>query len=437
MKPPKTPTPRKQRSLRADSEEPNLGWRMTKHGVEIAYFRMRIEGKDTWERLGEIAPKSARSIIRERRRTLGEAELLRRLGAVDDVRDVSKVSELLAAYRAYFAGTDNDSATATKNENSFLLILKRGASAGEEASISKFSVDTMLAYESESIKQVRAAAAGDPKAWPKERIEAKLASTRRTIAATARQARSLFADEAKRSEHYRKLTLPDLDDVMALEVGDRSLPGYRRPAASVVDAVVAGIEGLRTTNPGMWLAAMIEIVTGARRGTLVHARWDWFVDRGAIEFESGRRVVTFEIRVAKGGESDVPMYLEDFELLKSARVGKGDFIVPGKDEAERLEVLLALVPFLRGLGLDRRQPNHELRKLFADSKRKAHGAEETTGALGHSDPKLLKYYTESGPRRAVSLLDVLDPHRALKEKLDLDKLMRAQLAQAAAKPQAS
>lgn len=421
----------KQSSLRADPEERNLGWRRTKHGVDIAYFRKRINGKDTWERLGELDPRRARAIIRERRRELGEAELLRRLGQAAEVRDISKVKELFTAYENYFAGTDNDESTLTKNKNSFLLILDRGADAGEESSLSTFTVETLLAYEAATIKAVKTAAQKGQ--WTREALDKKLASTRRTIAATARQARSIFAADAIRSEHYRDLTLPDLDDIMALRIGDSNPLAYRRPAASIVEAVVAGIQKLRETNTGMWLAAMIEIVTGARRGTLAHARWDWFVDRGVIELETGRRIVTFEIRVAKGGESDVPIYYEDYQQLIAARVGTSDYIIPGKTEEERTEVLLALVPFLRGLGLDRRQPNHELRKLFADTKRKAHGAEETTGALGHSDPKLLVSYTESGPRRAVSLLDVLDPHRAIKEKLDADKQLRNQIAALASK----
>lgn len=438
-----TPKKPKPYSLRADTEEPNLSWRLTKHGAEIAYFRMRVGGRDKWEHLGEIAPKTARAIIREKRRTLGEHELMRRLGAVDVVRDLSTNAELIAAYNAYFAGTTNEPRTGRNNVNCYLMVLRRGADVGETASVGNWNPDTIRQYEAETIRQVRAVFAADAalgKVWSKEDQEKKLASTLRTIAGTLRQARSLFAEDALKSIHYRELVLPpNLKESMKLDAGDRKLPGYKRPAASVVAAVVKGIEELRVQRPAMWLAAMLELVTGARRGSMVHARWSWFVDRGAIDFETERRQVTFEIRVAKGGEPDVPVYLEDYELLKSARPADAkddDYIIPGKDAKERMAVLEGLVPVLRGFGLDRRQPNHELRKLFADSKRKAHGAEETTAALGQSDAKLLKYYTESGARRAVSLLDVLDPHRTAKQKLALERDLREQL-KAGAKPAVS
>ncbi|MDR1281312.1 MAG: hypothetical protein LBK99_10895 [Opitutaceae bacterium] len=425
---------RERGSFRADAEETNLWWRVRQSGVEVAYFRSKKGGKDSWSYLGELEPRRARAIIRERRRTIGEAELLRRLGAVDVERDLSKVKDLFAAYRAWFAGTPGEAATMEKNLKSFIIVLRRGAGAGEEDSLAKWCPDTLRNYEAESIKAVRARFEADargnpPRVWSREEQDAKLASTLRTIAATVRQARSLFAKVARHSVHYRELVLPpDLEETMAVAAGDKQLPGYRRPSASVVQAVVQGIRGLRESNPGMWLAAMLEVVTGARRGTLVHARWDWFVDHGTVEIESGRRIVMFEIRVAKGGESNVPVYWDDYQLLLEARAGDGVFIVPGKAEADRLAVLESLVPFLRGLGLDRRQPNHELRKLFADSKRKAHGAEETTAALGHSTGKLLKYYTETGASRAVSLADVLDPERAHRERADLERQLREMLA---------
>lgn len=420
-------TERKPYSLRADAEELNLAWRLTKYGTEVAYFRKRVGGRDKWERLGEIAPKRARAIIRERRKAIGEEELMRRLGAVDVARDVAKVHELIAAYRSYFAGTTGEVATLEKNIKSFLIVLRRGAEAAENDSLVSWCPDTVRQYESETVKTVRLKCEG--KEMSKEAVEAKMASTLRTIAGTMRQARSLFAKEARQSTQYRDLVLPpDLDETLAVSVGDKQLPGYRRPAASVVQAVVQGIQGLRKSNPGMWLAAMLEVVTGARRGTLVHARWEWFVDHGASEIESGRRIVSFEIRVAKGGASVVPVFLEDYQLLLAAREGEAPFVVPGKTEADRLAVLVSLVPWLRELGLDRRQPNHELRKLFADSKRKAHGAEETTAALGHSTGKLLKYYTETGASRAVSLADVLDPERAKREQAALEKQMREKLA---------
>jgi hypothetical protein len=411
--------------MKSDSEEKNLWWRVQKGGAKIAYFRKIVDGRDRWVSLGELEPSAARALVRERRRELGEIELMRMLGTAQAAKGVSTVKAALAAYRTWFAGTAGEAATAAKNEASLLLILKRGAGVGAEASIARFDVDTVKAYEAAAIRAVRARA--EAEAWPKEKLEAKLASALRTVAATLRQARSVFCEAALRSAQYRGLSLPEMGEALKVEAGDRRNPGYKRPSAAVVAAVIAGIVELRERDPSMWLAAMLEVLTGARAGTAEFARWDWFVDHGGVEIETGRRIVSFEIRVAKGGESVVPINFDDYELMAAARVAGCDFVVPGETPAERRAVINRLVPWLRGLGLDRRLPNHELRKLFADSKRKAHGTEETTGALGHSDGKLLKFYSESGPRRAMSLLDVIDPNRELRAKVAMDKQLRERI----------
>ena len=431
MKPNPLPAaPPKAYSLRADAEEPNLAWRLTKHGVEIAYFRKRIGGKDTWERLGEIEPRRARTIIRERRRALGEDELLRRLGAVDVARDLSLVSELLAAYKVYFSGTQGETETMEKNEKSFLIIIRRGAAAGEASSLSCWSVDTIKDYESETVRAIKAKAATEK--WSAEKLASKMASTQRTIAGTLRQARSIFCRDALASKAYRELVLPpDLAATMMVRAGENTVPDYVRPPSSVVQAVVDGIAALRVTDKAKHLAACLEILAGARCSSVEHARWDWLVDAGATDIHSGERVVSFWIRVVKSRKPvAVPVLLRDYEAMLEVRVGTGDYILPGKDEEERRAVINGLVPLLRGWGLDRKKPNYELRKLFGDSKSKAHGDTEAAAGLGHANLKMLPFYSERGARRAVSMLDITDPDRGTREKRELEVAMRAQLARA-------
>jgi len=426
-------TPPKPYSLRADAEEANLAWRLTRSGVEIAYFRKRIGGKDTWERIGEIDPRRARAIIRERRRALGEEELLRRLGAVDVVRDLSLVSELLAAYRIYFSGTDGEVETMDKNEKSFLIIIRRGAAASEASSLACWSGDTIKDYEADTVRAVKAKA--EKEKWSAEKLASKMASTQRTIASTLRQARSVFCQDALASKAYRELVLPpDLAVTMKVSAGENTVPEYVRPPDSVVQAVVAGITALRATDAAKHLAACLEILAGARCSSVEHARWDWFVDAGATDIHSGERVVSFWIRVVKSRKPvAVPVLLRDYQAMLEVRVGTGDYILPGKDEEERRAVIDGLVPLLRGWGLNRPKPNYELRKLFGDSKSKAHGDAEAAAGLGHANLKMLPFYSERGARRAVSMADVADPNRGAREKRELEVAMREQLARAGAK----
>lgn len=399
-------------SAYADEEVLNLWWRPRADGTAVAYFRKRVDGADKWIMLGVLEPKRARQIVRDKLRVLGEEELLRRLGlATIPEESLSTCADLITAYRAYWEGTRKDPETCERNILRWLQILREGAGADEKAPLSIWNPDTVEAFEAGRVKRIRAKIEAEK--WDAERAAAEMTSSMRTVWGVFRQAKSLFAAAALASKPYRTLRFPkELKRTNELRPGDQSMPQYARPAATIVADIAGGINALRLSDKPLFLAAMVEIITGARVGTAVEAKWAWFVDHGAIDIGSGRGLVAFEIRVAKGGLSVVQVFKEDYEAMLAARVGDGAYIVPGESTEIRREVFVRLADWLRGKGLDRRQPNHELRKLFADTVNKIHGWEAAQNLLGHSDPKLKKHYAEAGAVAPISLLDVIDPRRS-------------------------
>ena len=400
----------KSKHARADSELSNLWWRPRADGVEVAYIRQRVAGRDTWKSLGIVEPRVARDLVRAELRARGNESLMIKLGVGVETKRLSTVGEVIEAYRKFWAGTRKDPQTGENNISRLMQLLKAGGGAGERDSISAWCADTVRAFETSKVQKVRARAVAER--WDAEMLEVRMTSAMRSVWGVFRQAKSIFSREALASAQFRALILPeDLDATTRLRVGDRSMPEYSRPAAAVVAAVMEGIAGLRSADPAMFLAAMMEILTGARVGTAAEAKWSWFVAHGAVDATSGRPLVAFEIRLAKGGLSVVQLYMEDVEQLRAARVGGGDFIVPGTDATARREVFTRLQAWLRLRGLDRRQPNHELRKLFADTVNKIHGWEKASNLLGHSDLKLKKHYAEAGAIAPISLSDILIPAR--------------------------
>lgn len=398
---------------RPDDKMTNLWWRPRKDGIEVAYFRKLIAGKDTWKAIGVVSPAVARAAVQRELEERGRESLYRKLGIGQEEQRMSTVGELLTAYRLFWAGTTKDPDTANNNALRFLQVIREGAGGDEAASVKLWSRDTIKAFETARIKEVRAKVKAQ--GWDAEEAERRMTSAMRTVWGVFRQARSVFSREALESAAYRPLTLPARDELRAAhetKVGDASMPSYTRPAVSIVSTVVEGLAELARGDRAMFLAAMMEILVGARVGTAAAAKWAWFLDQGAVDITTGRHLVAVEIRLAKGGLSTVQIFREDYEALLAVRGDDaGEYVVPGADEGARREVFERLADWLRGKGLDRRQPNHELRKLFADTVAKSHGRAAATDALGHSSPQLLRHYAEAGTAAPISLADVLKPVR--------------------------
>ncbi|MDR0353137.1 MAG: hypothetical protein LBI02_07240 [Opitutaceae bacterium] len=377
-------------SYTSDPKETCLLWRENKNGTKTAYFRKKISGKDKWQSLGELAPEDARAVVRKLRRDSALEDIEKRLGYASKRSDISTFAELFKAYDAYCAGIDIEPNTVKNNRNSASLIVRRVMGGGfdvDAARVSVFTAQLLRDFSAVTIAARKAKCA--KKKLPEEEQRRQIESAQRTIRSTVRQARSLFARAALSSTAYQRLSLPDLSEAMRTVVGESSLVAYEPPPAAVVERIAAEAAALKAANPGLWLALNLEINAGLRRGSARFARWEWFSDNG--KDRDGNRWVDLRVLVSKGGESivrfDAGLYEEMLAVKADGHAG-ADFILPGATVEDRDALCKALVPWLRERGLDRRQPNHELRKLYGDQKYREHGATEAQRALGHSDSKL-------------------------------------------------
>lgn len=391
--------------MKSDEKVKRLWWRSAKDGSKTAYFRWRINGRDGWKKIGQLAPADAREAVKKLHRALELEAFNERFGFGSKCADVSTFGELFAAYDAYCAGIDIAATTVKNNKSSMALIVRRvkGASFDvKSARVSVFNEQLIRDFSARTIELRKAECEEDK--LPVEDARKRLDSAQRTIKSTVQQARSLFAETALQSSAYAKLVLPDMTKVMKLIVGLSTLRTYEAPAADVVARIARDAAALKETDPGLWLAFNLEVNAGLRRGSARWARWDWFTVAEA-DAKGVPVVVDLRVGVAKGGQSVVRFDAGLYREMLALRPAGAEFVLPGKDGEERDEVLMNLVSWLKARGLDRRQPNHELRKIYGDRKYSEHGAEEAQRALGHSDPKLTsKVYAAARSRRALRVV---------------------------------
>ena len=391
--------------LISDSKEPCLYWYTTLSGARVAYFRKMIRGHAHQRSLGEIAPADAREVARKLRREVSLDDLTVRLGFASRRSDLSTLGAVFAAYEAYCRGIVIGERTVIENMGSLKRIVRTVHGGGFDVDAARVSVfDAALLREFSA--RMLAARKAECGALPAEEARARIDSAQRTIKSTVQQARSLFARGALQSSAYAKLVLPEreqMDALMQLKLGMSTLKAYDPPAPEVVARITGDAAALKGENLGMWRALNLEGNGGLRRGSAVAARWDWFVDAGADA--EGARIVYLCVNVAKGGRSKVRFDAgASAELLATKKEGEV-FVLPGETPEAREAVCVSLVDWLKARGLNRRQPNHEMRKLFGDKMYSTHGATETQRALGQSTPVLAsKVYAEARSSKAVRVL---------------------------------
>jgi hypothetical protein len=219
-----------------------------------------------------------------------------------------------------------------------------------------------------------------------------------TSKSTIQQARSVFSEAARQGKNMRLLTLPELTEFLHFRASGSTL----RQRAELDDVTLArlteGVGELHTTSPARWLAACLCGNLGLRRGSARMARWDW------VRLVRGKPVMHLLASAetsAKGNAYKVTIDPSVWQDMLALRQSDSPYIVPGETEADRDAVFDENVKWLRELGIDANKPNHELRKVFAQTMRDTHGAGAASDSLGHSDPKLLKAYTTRGSDKTV------------------------------------
>jgi hypothetical protein len=386
-------------------------------------FRIRVEGRDRWIALGtqdRAAAEQAAGLLQhtaqnERlRQRLGMPpaageNLLDKLGLLRQRTDVATIGEVFLAYDEANRGRniEQDSAENAKIYLRHIVRLVKGKGFNVEGAKCSILTDQLLAdYVSERrrirleveipAKLAALRAAGSPIHSEREFRDKELGACQTTVKSAVTQARSIFAADLRQSAPYRRLKLPDLAGFLAKKMEGSTLKSYRRPRLEVLHAIRDGAALLKLQDPGAWLALQLEANGGLRRGSAVDALWDWF-------HISGPDTVQLQCRRAKGGHTDNAFPWDRYQEMLQLKDGPA-FVLPGASREEREGCCGRLLLWLRGRGMDRRLPNHELRKWAVDSRRREHGKDDAQSFAGHSDQKLLKAYSVGSTEKVLRVV---------------------------------
>lgn len=387
-------------------------------------FRMKIDGRDRWVALGTQDENSAIQAATLLRATAqndrlrqrlgmpqaGNENLLDKLGMLRQRTDFATIGDVFAAFDEANRGRDIEKRSADNAKSSLRHIVRlvKGDTFDVDGAKCSILTDQLLGdYENERrrirleveipAKLAELRTAGKPVPSEREFRDKEMSSCQTTIKSTVNQARSIFADELLQTAAYRLLKLPDLDAFRAKRLEGTTVKSYRRPSMGVLEAIRAGAAELKLQDPGAWLALQLEANGGLRRGSAADALWDWFKI-------TGPETVQLQCSRAKGNETDNAFpwdrYQEMLELKDSPA-----FVLPGKTREERDACCDRLMAWLRGRGLDRRLPNHELRKWAIDLRRAELGLDEAQNFAGHSDQKLTaKAYSRGRTEKVLRVI---------------------------------
>lgn len=404
--------------MKTDSAERNLYWGRYGYADQATFRIRRPGGREIWEDLGRLSRDVARVIVRTKRRELMDRWALEAAGlvAAPPPAPTSSFGDLFAAYDGWAAGASIGVHTVKSNKQALARLVREAGGPADSDALAAASLEVLKSSLVTDYEAARVHAAKDEAAQgklSKEQTERLVERAQTTAYSTVHQARSLFAKRPLASANYRRLQLPaGLTTFMSQPVDGHTLRDYDPLPAAAIQAVFAGVKALKATEPALWLAAKLILCTDQRRSTCVHARWDWFRDEGRADPASGRSVVAFVVGVAKGNRPIVAVDREDYEEMLAARIDAGPYVLGGAEAVgegdagvkARDAIYAKLCLRLRELGLrSRRQPNHELRKIYTDAMLAEHGEDAAMAATGHSTARLLRAYSQRRGKHALRL----------------------------------
>ena len=322
---------------------------------------------------------------------------LKEMAAVTSQRPVrpeySTVGEVLAAYRQVAvpylkARTIEDGATA------LVRVISEGSPGPVDAPALR--LDCLTGVLMSTFERSRLEAAGDAE----EARQSALVS----VNSYARQARSVFKEKWRR--YYireARLKLPDLMDFLKEPLTRPARRDRLAPAADLLDRTIAGAQALRSEDPAAYTAWLLGLCS-LRRGEIRLAEWDWLQRSG----DAWRLVVPAESKskTSRTPGDLPPGVVEDlwwFRTFTWEERAEDDlrFILPslthgrgGIGAERRAETILRRVDrFMRGCGWTTQHTLHELRAIYLQRFRDAHGLDAAQAAAGHADQRTTRLYT--------------------------------------------
>jgi integrase len=194
--------------------------------------------------------------------------------------------------------------------------------------------------------------------------------------------------------------LPDLAGWRAQKLLPEPRHVYVPIPTSLVDGIWAAAPALRQADPQAYIALLMSICCGLRRGEAANLRWSQILEI------DGRRLI--RLGVSKSGHPRlIPLEPAVWEELRSlapvvpmtqpadpgAPVPAGeDYVLEGPTTKRWREPFDRLSAWLAGLGWDRRKKAHELRKHFGSLLATQHGTRTAAMVLGNTEPVLRAHY---------------------------------------------
>ena len=305
-------------------------------------------------------------------------------------RSHPSLGQVFEAYRKISTG-DIEVHTITQNLSAMRLVVRRGLgnesladSQVEEKSTAVLTGQLVIDFES-WMKEAAVVSGSD------------VESSKRTVAAYLRHARSLFKESNMAKYKRVGLELPDLQEFMNEKTAKaaklRRIPADDTLMAKTFDAAQKLREADRTAYIA-WLLALQSM----RRGEIRWIRWNW------VKQINGRWMVLVPKEVAKSGEDRViPLdarvkeELDQFKLSRCVGLDpeSEDFIIPsprhgrgGPGAVDRGEKVFRRVDaWMRSLGWTTNHTMHEMRAFYLSMVRDLFGLDSAQAVAGHSDQR--------------------------------------------------
>jgi integrase len=233
---------------------------------------------------------------------------------------------------------------------------------------------------------------------------------RRTIATALRCSRALFAK--KMMQEYDSLQLPDITDFKTRWVVEARIKRYTVPHAFEIDPVLKAGRALgddleTAEQRDLYVTFCLAYYLGMRAGEIAACKWSWI-----HEDENGVTVMDLHNKPeegfrAKGREGAVPIH-EDLLalLLKCRQPGHDAMLSKGTVKARRDFIVRQFSAWMKGLGWQRAEAAHELRKLRGHKWKQAYGISTAHDWLRHAAMQTtIDYYSDNKNERVPMALD--------------------------------
>lgn len=340
-----------------------------------------------------LAKQKAAALRRELE--YGNLEILEKMRGVPES---STIGDLMECFDTFWLARRRAKRTAKDYKASLMRILQATHPKHSETALRKLPLTVLTPALLEKYQEKKLAEASD---------HADLQKKLESLKSEATQARALVSPRSLRSEHFKRLKVPDLTDFRMLELEKPEQRGYRSPSIEMIQRTIKEAEILRSIEKPRWYAFILAIGVGLRRSEGVAARWDWLATVPVVVPQlDGSSITTADIQL----RIDIT---NDFRTKRSQRVVSVDAAIADAMQTTRDQALPHIIPlatktardncfrenarWLRKIGWDEGRPNHHLRKFFADHLRQLYGLEAAQRAMGHKNQRTTEaIYTGNG-----------------------------------------